>query len=300
MNPWSKAKLWSDFLNQVRSFFLKKGFTEVETPYLAPWYNLDPNIKPIRVEGGLFLQSSPEFFMKKLVIFGARKIFQIAHAFRDDPVDGLHTKEFLILEWYRVEEGIDAIKRDVEELVFEILNRYPPPWENISLNELFKVKLNIDLEENKERKLFLNALIRAGVKVKEDYSWEELFEAAFLSNIEPDLPRDKAFWLVDYPYPLAASSKCNGFWSTRCEAFVEGVELANGYEELDNPQEQKRRWLSRGKENEIDWEYIELLEKKGLPRCAGIALGLERLLMLKLGNKNIHEILPFSPLLKTN
>ncbi|KUK13619.1 MAG: hypothetical protein H5T91_06310 [Synergistetes bacterium] len=298
MNPWDKAQVWSEFLYQVRSFFKDRGFTEVETPYLAPWHNLDPNIKPIRVEKGLFLQSSPEFFLKKLIIFGAKRIFQIAHAFRDDPIDELHTKEFLILEWYRVGETIEAIKRDVEELVFSFLGRYPPPWKNISLKELFEEILSIDLEKNTDRTLFLRALKKAGIKARESYSWEELFEVAFLTAIEPELPKDDAFWLVDYPYPLAASSTCNGFWSTRCEAYVEGVELANGYEELGDPEEQKKRWLSRGKESEIDWEYILLLKNKGLPPCAGIALGLERLMMLRLGSKNIHDVLPFSPLLK--
>lgn len=297
MNPWDKARLWSDLLTRVREFFLKRGFLEVETPYLAPWHNLDPNIRPVKVEGGFFLQASPEFFMKKLIIFGARKIFQIAHAFRDDPVDNLHTKEFLILEWYRVEENIEAIRKDVEELVYEILGKHPSPWPELSIKRLFKEKIDIDLEKNKERLSLLNSLRRIGLKVNENYSWEELFEAAFLSAIEPDLPKDRAFWLVDYPYPLAASSKCNGFWSTRCEAYVEGIELANGYEELEDSEEQKRRWLLRGKENEMDWEYIKLLESKGLPPCAGIALGLERLMMLKLGKRSIHDILPFSPLL---
>lgn len=297
MNPWERARLWSEFLLDVRKFFEERGFIEVETPCLAPWYNLDPNISPLRVEDGLFLQTSPEFFMKKLIIFGAKRIFQIAHAFRNDPIDNLHTKEFLILEWYRVEDGMEAIKRDVEELVFRTLNRYPPPWENISIRELFKDELNIDLEEAKDREIFLKKIRGMNIRVKDDYSWEELFEAVFLSVLEPRLPKDKAFWLTDYPYPLAASSKCHGFWSTRCEAYVEGIELANGYVELDDPEEQRRRWISIGKEREIDWEYIRLLTERGLPPCAGIALGLERLLMLKLGKRSIHEVLPFSPLL---
>jgi len=298
MNPWERTKLWSELLSQVRSFFLKRGFTEVVTPVLAPWHNLDPNIKPIKVENGLYLQASPEFFMKKLLIFGAKRIFQIAHAFRDDPVDDLHTKEFLILEWYRVGEDIRAIKRDVEELVSEVLGRYPPPWDSISLRELFKERLDINLEEAKDKETLLRKIKKAGLKVKDSYSWEELFEAAFLNEIDPYLPKDRAFWLVDYPYPLAASSKCDGFWSTRCEAYVEGVELANGYVELDDPEEQKKRWISRGRESEIDWEYLELLESKGLPPSSGIALGLERLLMLKCRKSSIHEILPFSPLTK--
>ncbi len=296
MTPWDKAKIWSEFLSSVRTFFLKRGFIEVNTPCLARWWSLDPNIRPIKTQEGYFLQTSPEFFMKKLIMFGAKKIFQIAHAFRDDPIDKLHNKEFLILEWYRTDDDIESIRRDVEELVYEILGRFPPPWEKLSLKDLFLKKLGIDLEKNKERDDFLLSLKKAGIRVKDDYTWEDLFECAFITEIEPFLPKNEAFWLIDYPYPLSAASKCKDFWSTRCEAYVEGVELANGYIELDDPEEQLKRWLSRGSKDEIDWEYITLMKEKGLPPCAGIALGLKRLLMLKLQKDDIHEILPFGPL----
>ena len=299
MTPWDKAKIWSEFLSSIRTFFLKRGFIEVNTPCIARWWSLDPNICPIKTQDGYFLQTSPEFFMKKLIMFGAKKIFQIAHAFRDDPIDRLHNKEFLILEWYRVGEGIDLIMKDVEDLVYETLGKFKPSWKKLSLKDLFLQRLEIDLEKNKDKNRFLKSLKKAGIRVKNEYSWEELFECAFITEIEPYLPKNEAFWLTDYPYPLSAASKCNGFWSTRYEAYVEGIELANGYMELDDPEEQLKRWLQRGCESEIDWEYISLLKRKGLPPCAGIALGLERLLMLKVGAKNIHDILPFSPSLES-
>jgi len=309
----------------IREFFVQENFLEVETPTLVPSPDPSPFNEVFKIEGkNLYLIPSPEFSLKKLLAAGLKNIYQITKAYRDwQEDDPLHLSEFTILEWYRTGADYTDLMVDCENLVNFIFKKtkntlcppkktkinfqgkeidLTPPWTRISCKEAFKKYANVSLDEFLELKNAREICRTKGYQVNKKNSWEELYHQVFLNEVEPKLPQDKPLILYDYPAPLAALSqikKTNPKYAERFEFYIGGLELGNGYSELTDFQEQEKRLkedikirkLKGMKVFDYDHEFIEAL-RSGLPKTAGIAVGVDRLVMLFTNISNIHEVAP--------
>jgi lysyl-tRNA synthetase class 2 len=298
----SKLELRHRILRSIRSYFDAAGFVEVETPSVVRNPGLELHLDALEVvgcAGPRWLHTSPEYHMKRLLAAGMPSIYQVCKAFRRDERGALHQPEFTLLEWYRTPAGYADTMRDTEQLVAQLARelygttRIPgvsaeidvaPPWERLSVHEAF------------ER--------YAGVRVDALLPDEEAFYRTLIEQVEPRLGRGKPTFLTRYPASMASLAQlCPDDWSVaeRFEAYVDGVELCNGFGELTDAAEQRRRceadlatrWRVGKALYPIDELFLGALEH-GLPPASGNALGVDRLVMLLAGVKNIAQVVAFS------
>jgi len=266
---------------KVRDFFLKRGLLEVDVPMLSVAGGTDPQLDYFEtLSPTRYLATSPEFFMKRLLAEGYGDIFCLTHAFRKGECGERHSPEFNIAEWYRIGFSAEDLQQEILDLVNEItglnLRLKRTTW-----NQLFE---NVDMEKLKAE--------------HKSWTWEEVEDYAMSGIIEPNLGKNCAEFIVDYPPQRAALAKIRKGVACRFELYINGIELCNGYEELIDAQEQRKRFsedLEKRRKTgkpvpKIDDDFLAALEK-GLPECSGVALGLDRLYMLALGKKDISEVL---------
>jgi len=312
---WKALRARARILEEIRAFFRDRGFLEVDPPIAQAYPNIDPNVFPVSISdasGGtarLYLRTSPELSMKKLIAAGSGDIFSLGKVFRDREGSPLHSPEFTMLEWYRVGGDADAVIRDVEELVRRLVaavageesllrgGREIPlgrPWPRWEMDDAFRDLLGAGMMEETALR---DALERRGMRPGADESWEDLFFRTCLDVVEPALAERGACFLTGYPAVLAAMARRRPGRpevSERFEGFVAGVELVNGYEELTDPVEQEERLLalierhrrSTGVSLPMDPDFIDAL-RRGLPPCSGAALGVDQLVMLLLRGDDI-------------
>jgi lysyl-tRNA synthetase class 2 len=301
----------------IREFFLRQGFVEARTPLLVPSPGMEPHIRPFEVipasqeDAGrhAFLPTSPEFAMKRLLVGGLEKIFQICPAFRDEPHSVTHHPEFTMLEWYRAYAGYEDIMRDTEELFVSLAMRIhgrpvltwqgkeisvATPWPRLRIRDLFKEFASIDLVACSTVESLANECRRLGLSSSSD-SWDDLYFMIWLNVIEPKLPADRAVFVTRYPESQAALSVIDtdsdgSRWARRFEAYAGGVELGNAFEELTDPVEQRRRFVkdmelrtelygSQFPKSPLDEGFLGALAE-GMPPSGGIAMGVDRIVML--------------------
>ena len=269
---------------KVREFFLKRGLLEVDVPILSEASGTDPHLDYFEtLQPTRYLATSPEFYMKRLLASGYGDIFSLTRAFRKDEFGERHNCEFSIAEWYRTGFSAEELQQEVLDLVNEITG-WNLPLKRTSWKQIFE---KVDIEKLKAE--------------HNDWTLEEIEDYAMSAIIEPDLGKNCAEFIVDYPPQRAALAKVRNNVAGRFELYVNGIELCNGYEELIDAKEQKKRFLEdleKRKEMrkpipKIDENFLEALEK-GMPECSGVALGLDRLYMLAMGKKNISEVFLFS------
>lgn len=276
----------------IRAFFKARGFVEVETPLLVAHPGMEPHLEVFKTElvtaGGrradAYLTTSPEYAMKKLLGAGLPRIFQICKAFRNrEETSAGHNPEFTVLEWYRTGVDYRAIMDDCEELLSAL--GLPGPVERITVEEAFRRYAGVEL---------------AAIEATDDTSWEQAFHLILLNQVEPHLARTI---LYDYPIQLAALARpkpTDPRFAERFELYVGGLELGNAFSELTDPVEQRRRLLAEREERiangrtvyDLDEDFIRALEV-GLPPSAGIAVGVDRLVMLLTGAPAIRDVLWF-------
>jgi lysyl-tRNA synthetase class 2 len=307
-------------LDEVRRYFAEEGFTEVDTPALQVSPGLEPHLKAFATlladprDNSLkprYLHTSPEFAMKKLLAGGMERIWQLAHAFRDGERGATHHPEFAMLEWYRTGATYAAMMADCERLLRRAQGR-PMTWqgktsdanrpfERLSVAEAFERHAGIDILAAAELPALAEAAAKAGIAPHPGDDWEDLYFRIFLDRIEPHLGIGAPTILYDYPIAMAALSREKPGDPRLCERFelyVCGLELANAFTELTDPAEQRGRFIADqarkqklyGHTYPIDEEFLAALEH-GLPDCAGIALGFDRLVMLCTGAERIEEVL---------
>ncbi|MDH5561438.1 MAG: EF-P lysine aminoacylase EpmA, partial [Deltaproteobacteria bacterium] len=280
------------------------------TPLITRLPSIDPLIEPFRLPVSTnetrYLITSPEHHMKRLLCQGSGSIYQIAPAFRQAESGHIHNPEFLMLEWYRVGMGMDGLMDETGELLDRVFGC--GKGEVISYRELFYNETGLDPFESglDQWQDFLGqlktpvpeALCREATPV-----WEILdYVMGFI--LQPKLQGQKPLFVKGFPISrgqLAQSDPKDEKTALRFEVYLKGVELANGYQELTCPEEQQRRFHQANlQRKEIGLEALPVdirLQKaleKGLPLCSGIALGLDRLIMLALGKERIDEVLSFS------
>lgn len=315
-------------LAAIRAFFAARDFLEVDTPALQQSPGLEPHLaafatalaEPGAPSRPLYLHTSPEFAMKKLLAAGVPQLYQLAHAFRNGERGPLHHPEFMMLEWYRAGAGYRDLMADCEALLRAALAAAGTesfrwrgaaadparPWRYLTVAEAFAQYCGIDLlasladPQAPSLAVLAAAAAPLGLAPHAGDDWEDLFFRIFLDKIEPQLGRGAPTVLYDYPLPLAALARAkpeDARLAERFELYVAGVELANGFGELTDPVEQRarfardraRRRALYGEAYPLDEDFLAALDF--MPASAGIALGVDRLVLLATGAAHIEEVL---------
>ncbi len=304
----------------VRHFFDQRGYSEVETPYAVPAPGEEVHLRAFATERehtdgtreALWLHTSPEFAMKRLLVAGAGPIFQFARVWRNGEGSALHAAEFTMLEWYRPGADMDALIEEVAALLRAVL---PPVvscrgtttdlarFERLTVAEAFARYAGVDLLAIGDDASALASA--AGVRLRDDDTWEDLFFRLLLGRVEPELGRRHPTFLTHWPAAQAALARrdpADPRVAERFELFVCGLELANAFVELTDPIEQRARFLAErarrhamgGPDWALDEDFLAALEH-GMPASAGIALGFDRLAMIASGADRIGQVLWLPP-----
>lgn len=286
----------SRVLQAVRRFFTDRDFLEVETPVrlAAPALELHIDAEP---SGHAYLRTSPELHMKRLLAEGVPRCFQMGPCFRRGEVGRLHQPEYTMLEWYRAEAGYRDVLADARALLVdvarEVLGRPTIEFRGETIN------LDAAWHCITVRQAFLDA---AGWDPFEAFDADR-FDLDLVEKVEPSLPRERPAVLIDYPAPLAALARCRAETppvAERWELYIGKVELANAFGELTDPAEQRRRFEACAEARRrldkpvypLDEAFLAALET-GLPDCAGVALGIDRLTMLLADADSVSEVQAF-------
>jgi lysyl-tRNA synthetase class 2 len=292
---------------RIRAFFTARGYLEVETPYAVPAPGEEIHLRAFRTApGGLYLHTSPEFAMKKLLAGGAGKIFQLARVWRDETHSATHAPEFTMLEWYRPAATLVDLMDETEALLRAVL---PPSvmwnghyvslsrFERMTVAEAFFRFAGADVLATAGDAAALAA--SAGAVLRGGENWEDLFFRLLLERVEPQIGRDHPVFLTHWPAAQAALARrdpADPRVAERFELYAAGLELANAFVELTDPVEQLARFVAdRARRHSLygeDWPLDEdfLAAVSRLPACAGIALGFDRLVMLATGAPRIADV----------
>lgn len=306
----SKIDLLKDraqMLREARAFFFARAVLEVDCPALSHASSIDEHIDVIHVElqkgEKAYLHTSPEYGMKRLLSLDIGDIFQLSHVFRHGEIGPLHNPEFTMVEWYRL--GIDFDHFIEETLDFIRLFLGPLPSERVSFRALFKKHTDLDYLTATEKELATCAQEREISLPPDASSWNKdtLIQLLMSFLVEPHLGQGLLTVLSDFPASQAALAQTkmrgNEPIAERFEVYFKGMELTNGYHELTDAAEQRRRLhlanrarKAQGKESlPIDEHFLSALET-GLPDCCGVAVGFDRLMMLRHQTPHIADILP--------
>ena len=322
------ARTRAALASAAREFFRSRGFDEVETPCLVSAPGMEPHICAFESafvpEGGgaphpLWLHTSPEYAMKRLLAEGWRRVFQLARVFRNGEVSATHNPEFTMLEFYRAGTDYRGIMEDLEALLSHCARELrggtrlsrggrevdlEPPFPRLAVAEAFAARAGIDLASCRGSAARLREAARArGIDAgPEGEPFEDAFFRVFLQAVEPGLGFPRPVFLVDWPSSLAALARLkrgDPRWAERFELFVGGLELANGFSELDDAAEQRRRLEAEQARRRqlglpvypIDELFLEAVGR--MPEAGGVAVGFDRLLMLLCGASSIEDVLLF-------
>ncbi|GGO78728.1 elongation factor P--(R)-beta-lysine ligase [Marinobacterium nitratireducens] len=307
--PIDNLRRRAEILGRIRSFFAHRDVMEVDTQQLSHRAVSDPFIDSIEAQfrptpespaQSLYLQTSPEYAMKRLLAAGAGAIYQLGKVFRNGEVGGRHNPEFTMLEWYR--PGLDdfALMDEVEALVAAVLPGFAP--ERLSYRTLFERELGID--PHRASLTQLQAVCRNHLDADfEDDSRDTWLNLLMSHVIEPRL--EGGVFVHDFPASQSALARVREDATgtrvaARFELFIDGMEIANGYHELTDSAEQARRLEADQRcrselglpQRPLETRLVASLEA-GLPECAGVALGVDRLVMLALGTRSIRDVIAF-------
>ena len=323
------VRLRARIMAGTRSYFGFRGFIAVETPTFMTVPDLTPALSSFRTEyvdgdGGtrtLYLQTSPEHYMKRLLAAGCERIYQICRFYRNGERFDTHHPEFTGLEWYEAYADYETVMATTEEYVTslaETLNHscelnyrgttidLRTPWPRYRVRDCFLDRSGIDLDACDDLEAFAFAARAGGYEVRDDDDWDDLFHRVFLTAVEPALPADRPVFLTEYPARLPSLARRvpgNPRYVERFELYMGGLELANAFTELNDPVEQRARFeadlevkRSRGGPDRYDGGVDEALLaalEYGMPPSGGIALGLDRLAMLFADVDTIDPVIMF-------
>lgn len=297
-------------LRLVREFFWEQTFIEVETPLLLKLPGQEPYLSPMKVslhdENGKqftgFLHTSPEYTLKKMLAAGYKNIFSLCKTFRDyESFGGTHNPEFTMIEWYRADSNFYAIMDDVEKLFSFLSQKLQREnefrFERMHMRQLWQKYIGINLDEYLNEEKMYELCVERGYHPQKNEPYEDLFYRIFLNEIEGKLEN-----VIVHHYPkqmaaLAKMSDIDTMYAERFEVYVGGLEIANAFGELTSATEQKKRFEEEYKKRQelgkelfdIDDDFIEAVGN--MPPSGGIALGLDRLVELFTGCKNIDDVL---------
>jgi len=301
----------------IRDFLDKKGFVEVETPIMQPVPG-GATARPFStyhnaLGRNFYLRIAPELYLKKLVVGGVEKVYELSRNFRNEGIDRFHNPEFTMLEVYQAYANYIDVMQLTEEILQKVAEavkgnlkityngkkiNLSPPWKKITfkdaLREIGEIEVNWE-DENELRKIAGKHGINA-----EELTKPQILEHLLDKRVVPHLIQPTIVY--DYPYetsPLAKRKKEDPSLVERFELFVGGWELANAYSELNDPLEQKERFKEFAEEKFIDWDFLESLEY-GMPPTGGLGIGIDRLIMLLTDSSSIREVILFPQLKPRN
>jgi lysyl-tRNA synthetase, class II len=309
-------------ITEIRRWFDEHDFVEVETPVLQPLYG-GALARPFTTHHNalnrdFYLRIATELYLKRLVVGGIDRVYELGKDFRNEGVSHKHNPEFTMLEWYEAYADYEKTAHDLERLVAEVAERvlgaakvqrgdgeidFAPPWRRITMREAILERAGIDIAEHPTREALAQAM---GTEPDPSEGWGKLVDGLFSREVEPSLVEPT--FVLDYPVELSPFAKAHRSQEgvvERWEAFAGGMEIANSFTELNDPDEQRRRFeqqaaeVARGDEeaHQFDEAFVEALEQ-GMPPTGGVGLGIDRLVMLLTGASTLREVLLF-PAMRT-
>jgi lysyl-tRNA synthetase class 2 len=295
----------------------ERGFVEVETPVLQPLYG-GALARPFvthhnALDRDFYLRIATELYLKRLVVGGVDRVYELGRDFRNEGVSHKHNPEFTMLEWYEAYADYEKTAHDLELLVAEVAERVlgttkveregveidlAPPWRRLTLREAVRERTGVDLAEHPTREALAAAM---GTEPDPAEGWGKLVDGLLSRSVEPELVQPT--FVLDYPVelsPFAKAHRSEPGLVERWEAFAGGIEIANSFSELNDPDEQRRRFeqqaaeLARGDEEAqpYDEAFLEALEH-GMPPTGGVGLGIDRLAMILTGARSLREVVLF-------
>ncbi|MFK8011935.1 MAG: EF-P lysine aminoacylase EpmA [Marinicellaceae bacterium] len=311
--PLSVLKQRAFLLSKIRAFFEERNVLEVETPVLSSAGNTDINIESFTAEkinpnfSKSYLRTSPEFPLKRLLCSGIGDVFELAKVFRKGEHSSTHNCEFSLLEWYRIDFNYLDLINEVKQLMSFLSTQFKwqvPEADKITYGQCFQIYLNIDLNNITDQQL--NSISHSYGYSGSFLSFDEALDFLFATQIQPQLDADKLTFVTHYPSSQAALAQIDcedNKTALRFEVFYKGHELGNGYQELTNADEllnrfendNSQRKLNAQQPIRIDDELIAAM-RSGMPNCSGIAMGIDRILMVFLDKQSIQEVMPFNAL----
>jgi lysyl-tRNA synthetase class 2 len=293
----------SRLISQVRRFLDDEGFIEVETPVLQPLYG-GALARPFTthhnaLDRTLFLRIATELYLKRLIVGGLERVYELGKDFRNEGVDSTHNPEFTMLEWYEAYADYLVVADRFERLMAAV--GIPGPWKRETLVEAIRARTGIDVLASGDRDALAGAMRGAGLAVPEDDTWPQLVDELVTKHVEPTLTEPTL--LLDYPVelsPFAKRHRSDERLVERFEAYVGGMEIANAFTELNDPDDQRARFeaqraLAQAGDEEtqpFDEAFLEALEH-GMPPTGGIGIGIDRLVMAVTGARSIREVVLF-------
>jgi lysyl-tRNA synthetase class 2 len=309
-------------VSEVRRWLDEHGFVEVETPVLQPLYG-GALARPFvthhnALDRDFYLRIATELYLKRLVVGGIDRVYELGKDFRNEGVSHKHNPEFTMLEWYEAYADYEKTAHDLELLVAEVAERVlgttvverdgveidlAPPWRRVTLREAIRERTGIDVAEHPTREALAAAM---GTEPDPAEGWGKLVDGLVARSVEPELVQPT--FVLDYPVELSPFAKAHRSEEgvvERWEAFVGGIEIANSFSELNDPDEQRRRFeqqaaeMARGDEEAQPYDelFVEALEH-GMPPTGGVGLGIDRLAMILSGASSLREVVLF-PAMRT-
>ena len=309
---------------ELRKFMKELGFVEVDTPILVP-IPAGGMAHPFKtyhnaLDRELYLRIATELYLKRMIVGGIEKVFEIGRLFRNEGIDSNHNPEFTTMESYEAYADYNDVMEMVENLfariVFNLKGTYEipygenklnfkPPWKRINLRQSLIEKSGIDYEECNDLEVLKEKMSNIGIDVRNQLSWAGLMDKLISEKLEPDLIQPT--FLIDYPLemsPLAKRSKDNPNIVERFEGFIAGMEVCNAFTELNDPVDQRTRFENQEKLREefpeeerdrLDEDFLVALEH-GMPPTGGVGIGIDRMVMLILNQPSIREVITFPQL----
>jgi lysyl-tRNA synthetase class 2 len=300
-------------ISAIRRYLDAEGFVEVETPVLQPLYG-GALARPFTthhnaLDRTLYLRIATELYLKRLIVGGLERVYELGKDFRNEGVDSTHNPEFTMLEFYEAYADYHAIAERCEKLVARVARDigysggidFSPPWRRESVAGAILDRTAIDIRRHRDRASLANEMQSRDLAVPEEDEWPQLVDELIAKHVEPTLVEPT--FLFDYPIelsPFAKRHRTDEGLAERFEAYVAGMEIANAFTELNDPDEQRRRFeqqraLAQAGDQEAqpyDEAYLEALEL-GMPPTGGIGIGLDRLAMVFTGRQSIREVVLF-------
>jgi lysyl-tRNA synthetase class 2 len=300
-------------VSAVRRFLDGEGFIEVETPVLQPLYG-GAAARPFTthhnaLDREFYLRIATELYLKRLIVGGLERVYELGKDFRNEGVDSTHNPEFTMLEFYEAYADYEDVAARCERLVAFAASEagysggidLTPPWRREKLIDAIRKRTGIDIMDAREREALASVMTARGLPAPEEKSWPQLVDELVSKHVEPTLIEPT--FLMDYPVeisPFAKRHRSVPGLVERFEAYVDGMEIANAFTELNDPDEQRRRFeaqralASAGdvEAQPYDEAFLEALEQ-GMPPTGGIGIGIDRLVMLLTGRRSIREVVLF-------
>ena len=289
------ARARAHMVDGIRRFFARRGVLEVVTPTITEAGVTDVHIESVALADGRFLRTSPEYAQKRLLAAGLGDLYELGPVFRAGEHGRRHREEFLMLEWYRIGWEWSALAEEVLELVRELTSAQRWTERHIAWRELMLEHAGLDPQHASDQDLRA-----AAADAPENLDRPELLDWLFATRIQPGLPADQLTVVHDFPACQAALARlkpCEPQWADRFEIFAGNLELANGYRELTDPAEQRHRFEADNRRRNllgrspmtVDRPLLAALEA-GLPECSGVALGVDRLMMISQSASDIADV----------